>query len=530
MEFLLLGSNYFQSSLLKLGHRVVWAGDHPDCDLRLPMERLDIPYILSRLAFTPSAILLTDDLGRRIIPSGLDRTTILKVYYAVDTPINFYWQKHLSPLFDLVFADQKARASDLAGLSPGAVRWLPVGVDTSIYDGPPESKQFDLGFVGVVNRAVRPKRSRILDVLSRHYRLHTAGGRQGEWVSPAQAARIYRQSRLVLNENLFPGLTTRLLEGMASGSMVMTEDGDGGLEDHFSIGEDLAVYGPDTLIERVDYYLAHDAERERIAARGREKVRSAHDIRHRAQALVDGVAQARSESGLQAGGDFFRELGQTLFLVGLRWPGPDGKQHLLRAETMLMRTLRAGAGDAETRLHLGVISAVKGDRPGARHHYEAAAELGAVEALIGLADVERASGRGHQAVDWCRRAAEAMSLDCGHSIFSPTGFSAELHTLLARIMEIRGRRLTPGFSRLHLPMAMWNALEHYRFALKADPGHVPALVGLADVLQAFGAHTEAHPFLAQAAALRPNDRDLADQADRSARMAYLGEPPTRKVA
>ncbi|MDY6850669.1 MAG: glycosyltransferase, partial [Thermodesulfobacteriota bacterium] len=272
MDFLLLGSNYFQKSLIRQGHGVIWAGDHPDCDLCLPLSRLDLPHILAKLSFSPQAVILTDDLGRRVWPTGLEKTSALKVWYAVDGPINYFWQKHYAPLFDLVLADQKDCAERLGRLYSSKVHWLPVGVDTKIYAGPPEKKTHDLGFVGVVNGKVRPKRSRIINLLKHRYRLCASGGRRDEWVSPKEAALLYRRSRLVLNENLFDGVTTRIFEAMASGTMLLTEAGGNGLTDLFIPGEDLACYGPENLIELTDFYLADEEERERVAARGRDKV------------------------------------------------------------------------------------------------------------------------------------------------------------------------------------------------------------------------------------------------------------------
>ena len=72
-----------------------------------------------------------------------------------------FWQKHYASLFDLVFIDQRAYAQKISRLTPAAVHWLPVAVDVGGYLGRPEKKRHDIGFVGVINEKVRPKRSRI---------------------------------------------------------------------------------------------------------------------------------------------------------------------------------------------------------------------------------------------------------------------------------------------------------------------------------------------------------------------------------
>ena len=172
MNLLLLGSNYFEKSLAALGHRAA----HVDCAGADP--RLDA--VLPTLGFTPDAIVLTDDLGRRSLPGGWSDFSGTKAWYCVDSPINGFWQKPLAALFDLVLVDQKSPAASLAALFPERVHWLPVAVDTSLYQGPEEARVHDVGFVGVVNDRVRPKRSRHSDpplpALGRPYGRRPGGG------------------------------------------------------------------------------------------------------------------------------------------------------------------------------------------------------------------------------------------------------------------------------------------------------------------------------------------------------------------
>ena len=177
MNILLIGSNYFEKPLKQLGCRVMRAGGDVQADLGGFGGDLDLPAVLSACPVKPSALVLTDDLGRRVIPQGLEKTDILKVWYGVDGPINFFWHRHFAPLFDVVLADQKDCAENLDALAPAGAAWLPVAVDTDLYQGPPEEKIFDLVFVGVISEAVRPKRSRIINLLAEKYNLKTAGGR-----------------------------------------------------------------------------------------------------------------------------------------------------------------------------------------------------------------------------------------------------------------------------------------------------------------------------------------------------------------
>jgi len=526
MDLLLLGSSYFHQALTELGHRVVWAGPHPDCDLKLRPDQLDLPYIIRHIPCKPDAVVLTDDLGGRVFPSGLEKISMLKVWYGVDSPINLFWQKHYAPLFDLVLSDQKNCAAELDRLCPAGAHWLPVAVDARLYAGPAEAKKYDLAFVGVIDKSIRPKRSRIVNLAAGRGRLVAAGGRGQAWVAPIQAGRLYRQSRLVLNENLFDGVTTRVFEAMASGTMLLTEAGNNGLRDLFTPGEDLAVFGPDNLIELIDYYLAAEEERERIARRGQEKVLTGHDIRHRARKLVELIGQTKPGTGLAEGGRFFACLGKVLFLTGLRWPAQNGLERLIQAEKLLTQAGLRGAADAETLFYLGLICKFKKNTKKARDYLRAAAEAGSLQARLGLGYLELEGGRLEQAT----KHFQLLDLDFPKNFPSAENLSPDQHLALGRVLEAAGHDLTPGFSRARLDPALWTALEHFREALRLNPNFPPALAALGDLLLKQQAYAEAEPFLARAAALEPRSAELAQKAEWAAVMAYNPAGRLFKVA
>ncbi|MFH1092222.1 MAG: glycosyltransferase [Pseudomonadota bacterium] len=530
MDLLLLGSNYFQKALLELGHRAFWAADDPKADLSYPGGEPSLPKILDSLPFTPEAVILTDDLGRRVLPSGLEKIEALKVWYAVDSPINYYWHKHYAPLFDLVLVDQKEHAARLSALNPAGAHWLPVAVDTALYQGPPEKKLYDLAFVGVVNERVRPKRSRVISLLSQKYSLHTAGGRQGAWVFPAQAARLYRQSRFVLNENLFPGVTTRMFEAMAAGSALLSESESSGLEDLFQPGVDLVLYGPDDIFAQVDHWLAENEKRENMAVRGRDKVLTAHDIKHRAATMLGLINITAGKTGLPEGGAFYREQGKALFLTGLRWPAADGLNKVLRAEDDFRRAEYFGSLDSESLFYSGLIAKFKNDCSRAKTKLTAAAETGSIRARVGLAWLELETRSHWPALVHFRKAAETARIDFPAKFPQGSTLSADQHYVLGQVLEYAGHDLTPGFSRFGLDVAMWNALEHYITAVKKDPKHLQALSAAGALLFKYKAYTEAYHFLERAAALASRSEELAAAAHEAGRKGYLLVESERMVA
>lgn len=525
-DFLLLGSNYFKDSLTELGHSVFWAGDDPECDLRLPSPKIDLTLILSRMPGRPQAIILTDDLGSRVLPSGLDKTPILKIWYAVDSPLNFFWQKEYAPLFDLVLVDQKDCASDLGQLARGPVHWLPVGIQTRLYEQPVREKKYDLAFVGTLSNEVRPKRSLILAALSKRYSLSTAGGKNESWISPEQAGYLYAQSRMVFNENLFDGVTTRMLEGMASGSLLLTEEAPNGMGDLFDPGLDFCAYTPFNLFDLIDLYLKNEKKREQIATRGRDKVWALHDIRHRTIRLLDLASSVKPETGLRSGGAFFRQQGKTFFLAFIRWPHEKNRSWLVRAETMLKRAVNTVEADRDSFLYLGLIHRLKGEHEKGIPYLDKASSLGSLRARIALAFSALEQDHNNEALKHflgvfkMEEPEDEASVECFRRPPVNLPLSAEQHFSLGRILEKRGHGFTPGFTRSRLSMPFFNAFEHYLSAIKIAPDHLPALQRTAELLAEFGAYTEAYSFMARAADTLPQSSELAEKAEQLARLGY----------
>ncbi|MBA4358907.1 MAG: hypothetical protein C0405_14400, partial [Desulfovibrio sp.] len=165
MRILLLGSDNLAAPLRKLGQAVFTCA--PEAGADLPLADPDPPWdMLQRLGkakgLTWDAIVVTDHLGGRRLPTGLAGAEGVTAFWGLDAPLNRFWQRAYAGLFDLACLDQPAPAREL-GLSHGAAHWLPVGVEATLYGGPlPARQEAGVCFVGVVNESVRPKRSALL--------------------------------------------------------------------------------------------------------------------------------------------------------------------------------------------------------------------------------------------------------------------------------------------------------------------------------------------------------------------------------
>src|SRR5205814_10560386 len=98
-------------------------------------------------------------------------------------------------------------------------------------------------------------------------------------------------SRVVLNLSISSDVNMRVFEALACGSLLVTDDLAGhGLERLFTAGQHLVVYEDfEELLEKVNYYLEHEDERERIAATGMREVVANHTYSLRMDVLLDHI-------------------------------------------------------------------------------------------------------------------------------------------------------------------------------------------------------------------------------------------------
>jgi spore maturation protein CgeB len=115
---------------------------------------------------------------------------------------------------------------------------------------------------------------------------------QNRYLVNENKARAFRAAKVCLN-NLNPaeswGVNARTFEMAGIGGFQLL-DWRPALNDLFVDGEEVVSFGTmDDLHDKLDHYLAHDAEREAIAARGRARALRDHTFAKRMQLLIDTV-------------------------------------------------------------------------------------------------------------------------------------------------------------------------------------------------------------------------------------------------
>ncbi|MEX2015519.1 MAG: glycosyltransferase [Candidatus Hydrogenedentales bacterium] len=230
------------------------------------------------------AIFVYVDYGSMRLARGLDAMPCPKAAWFIDTHIDATGRIAMAPNFDCVFLAQRGQVALFRDASIDA-EWLPLACDSELHDLPAQERSYDVAYVGSLNDADQ-RRVRLLAGVQERFPNCFLGK---AW--PEDMARIYAQSKIVVNASVNRDVNMRVFEGLASGALVITDEADG-LEELFEDGRDLVVYRDDAALpELIARYLADDAARERIARAGRERVLAAHTYDDRWEEIVRSVAR-----------------------------------------------------------------------------------------------------------------------------------------------------------------------------------------------------------------------------------------------
>lgn len=186
--------------------------------------------------------------------------------------------------FDVIFSAQK---NFLHCFKKRPAVWMPYAADPALYKNTGQPKIYDIGFVGNVNPEFYPERVKLIEALSKKYKVHVARGVFGPGV-----AEVYSRSKIVFNKSHSGEINMRVFETMACGTLLLTDrlKPETGLEELFQDGRHLAYYeGEADLMEKAGFYLAHDSEREAVSAQAEKEILSKHTYEHRFRTMLEAL-------------------------------------------------------------------------------------------------------------------------------------------------------------------------------------------------------------------------------------------------
>lgn len=241
---------FLREGLLAAGHSILDFKPGPEQDLHACIDNY---------GFSPDLI-LWEMFGGHSDLAGLKQCECPVVIYCVDSPINEFWLKHVARNADYVFVDQPQSVENLA-LAGLESTWLPLPAPRSYFQ-PQRPKKHDITFIGTVDH-YRQKRKNVLDLIAKKFNINIMSG-----IPIPEAQKVFSESRIIINENFFPGLTLRVLQGLAAGTVVFTErsplGSDFGLKDR----EDLIYYDSSDLLDQLAEVLGNYDNFASIATHG----------------------------------------------------------------------------------------------------------------------------------------------------------------------------------------------------------------------------------------------------------------------
>ncbi|KKO19777.1 MAG: hypothetical protein DCC43_11005 [Candidatus Brocadia sp.] len=165
--------------------------------------------------------------------------------------------------FDFVFSHDMANIEIYKTIGCKRVHWLPSAtVNTEVHKKLELPKKYDITFIG----SKTSRRSTLLIALAKYFKVYTPN----IWNSN-ELNQVFNESKVVLNIHLSDllNMETRIGEVLGSGSFLLTEELSS--NDLFTDGEHLVQWNRgniEDMINKINYYLVHEDERERIAKTG----------------------------------------------------------------------------------------------------------------------------------------------------------------------------------------------------------------------------------------------------------------------
>lgn len=247
----------------------------------LPLgKNVNITSIVKKCKQKPDFIFHIDGALRHL--SGYKRINIPTVFYAIDSHLTLNFHRNIISDFDFVFAAQKDYIPELKE-EKKEVYWLPHACDPNIHKRYESPKLFDIGFIGSMDSRY-VERVRLLKILSEKHDVIAIN------IKFNNMSKIYSQSKIGFNKSLKGDLNMRVFEIMSSGTMLLTDKINNGLNDLFEDKKHLVTYeNEEELDELVQYYLENEDEREKIAREGQKEVHEKHTYRHRAEQILKTV-------------------------------------------------------------------------------------------------------------------------------------------------------------------------------------------------------------------------------------------------
>jgi spore maturation protein CgeB len=312
-------TEYMENAIEELGHTCIPFEDRAfmipgrlrkrlDALHRWDLNRLNNKLISLVSQTNPDLCLISG--GHRILPETVKKikdTGLLTALWTVDPPHTFQPLIRAAPLYDIVFCGGTEAQELLAEAGIKDTHWLPFACDPELHKpvevNPEERAKWgsDITFVG----SLYPNRRDIFEAIC-DYDLKVWGPGWEKLppdsplkksvveakLEPEDWKKIYSSSKIILAVHYQDGkipcyqASPKVYETLACQSFLMV-DNQRDVKSLFEDGTHLAVFKdiPD-LRKKINYYLSHPEERNKIAIQGHREAVQKHTYVHRIKKLI----------------------------------------------------------------------------------------------------------------------------------------------------------------------------------------------------------------------------------------------------
>lgn len=234
-----------------------------------------------RRRFKPDLLIQQEVLAPRVILQDLDALNCVKLFWALDPHLNFYWHNHYARLFDVVASTQKNWVEALRNAGhphAGWVTWWGPNLPWRSF----RKRRHMISFVGRITQH-RPQRKQLAEFLAKRFQARIETD-----IPYADMLALYKDTRFAPNEGIASEINIRLFEAAAAGCLVFNQAHSPGLEDLLEPGREVEVYEDVFELEdKLAHAVAHPDAYVEKARRAYDAVQRRHLAVHRAQALLD---------------------------------------------------------------------------------------------------------------------------------------------------------------------------------------------------------------------------------------------------
>lgn len=186
-------------------------------------------------------------------------------------------------IFDKVYLAEFVDTQHLKMCGMPQVEWLPGAFHPELYRPLNLEKEYDFGFVGQCDDTVCRKnmtRKQQIDLLASKYKGFVSSNLRGHPVNE-----VYNKSKIAIERTIYCNIGTRLFETAGSGAFTLINRHPvfNGLDNIGIDGEHFVSFDEsfDDLMDKMEFYLNNDSERNRIATKGQAHFLANHTYKSR---------------------------------------------------------------------------------------------------------------------------------------------------------------------------------------------------------------------------------------------------------